>query len=145
MTINEAPADQGPLPPGHAWLEVVKRPTPEAFAAAFAKDVVLDASVMAGPITGAADIRRFFDATRVMYDVIAFTSEISAGWRTCLEWEGKFEGRDVAGVTILNRNVTGAIESIRLYHRPHDQVLAFSAALARRLAGTIDPLPFVRQ
>ena len=37
---------KGNLPPGQSWLEIIKRPTPEAFAAAFIKDVVLDASVL---------------------------------------------------------------------------------------------------
>ena len=44
---------EGNLPPGHGWLEIIKRPTPEAFAAAFTKDVVLDASVLPRSITGA--------------------------------------------------------------------------------------------
>jgi len=34
----------------------------------------------------------------------------------------------------LNRDPTGAIERIRLYHRPYHQVLAFSAELSRRMA-----------
>ena len=34
------------LTPGHSWLEILKRPTLEAFAAAFTKDVVLEASVL---------------------------------------------------------------------------------------------------
>ena len=44
---------EGNLPPGHGWLEIIKRPTPEAFAAGFTKDVVLDASVLPRSITGA--------------------------------------------------------------------------------------------
>jgi hypothetical protein len=44
------------LPPGHSWLEIIKRRTPEAFAAAFTKDVVLNASVLPRPISGAADL-----------------------------------------------------------------------------------------
>src|SRR4029077_7290941 len=47
------------LPPGYSWLEIIKRPTLEAFAAAFTKDVVLEASVLPRPITGAADVRSF--------------------------------------------------------------------------------------
>ena len=32
-------------PPGHHWLEILKRASQEAFATAFTRDVVLDASV----------------------------------------------------------------------------------------------------
>jgi hypothetical protein len=129
-------------PPGHAWLEIIKRPSPEAFISAFTKDVVLDASVASASIVGAIAIRAFFDATRAMYDQIAFVHETRSGARTHLEWEGRFNGREIAGTTILVHNAEGAIASIRLYHRPYEQVIGFSAELARRLAGKIDPQIF---
>ena len=132
------------LPPGRSWLEIIQRPTPEAFAAAFTKDVVLDASVLPRPITGAADVRAFFGATGAMYDAIAFKHELTVGSRTCLEWEGTFQGHDVAGVTVLTKDAAGLIESIRLYHRPYDMVIAFSADLAGRLAGKMTVDPFAR-
>jgi hypothetical protein len=69
-----------------------------------------------------------------MYDAISFVHEMNAGSRTCLEWEGSFQGKVVAGTTILSHDPTGAIESIRLYHRPYHQVLSFSVELIRRLA-----------
>jgi hypothetical protein len=118
-----------------AWLEIVRRPSLEAFATAFVKDCVLDAAVLRAPIVGVVAIRAFFDATRVMYDRIAFVHETRSATRTCLEWEGKFAGREVGGTTILALDVAGLIESIRIYHRPYEQVIAFSAELARRLAG----------
>jgi hypothetical protein len=129
-------------PPGHSWLEIIKRPSQEAFAAAFTRDVILDASVASAPIVGAVAIRAFFDATRAMYEQIAFVHETRSGARTHLEWEGKFAGREIAGSTILVHNAEGAITSIRLYHRPYGQVIAFSTELARRLAGKIDPQIF---
>jgi hypothetical protein len=77
-----------------------------------------------------------------MYDHIAFVHETRSATRTQLEWEGGFAGRDIAGTTILTHNQSGAIESIHLYHRPYEQVIAFSAELARRLAGRLDPRSF---
>jgi hypothetical protein len=133
--------DQGPQA-GQAWLEIVKRPSQEDFASAFTKDVVLDASVLSAPIAGAVAIRAFFDATRGMYDRIEFVNETRSATRTHLEWQGLFAGRDIAGSTILALDAEGAIESVRLYHRPYEQVIAFSAALARRLVGTVDPRCF---
>jgi hypothetical protein len=133
--------DQAP-PPGHAWLQIIQRPSQEAFASAFTKDVVLDTSVASGPIVGATAIRAFFDATRAMYQQIAFVHETRSVTRTHLEWQGKFAGRDIAGTTILAHNAAGTIESIRLYHRPYEQVIVFSADLARRLAGKVEPQTF---
>ncbi|MEH2482776.1 hypothetical protein V1282_006133 [Nitrobacteraceae bacterium AZCC 2146] len=59
----------------------------------------------------------------------------------CLEWQGKFQGHDVAGVTILCRNDQGLIDAIQLFHSSYEQVVAFSAELARRLEGKLVPLP----
>jgi hypothetical protein len=126
--------EQQLLTPGHDWLAIIKRPTQAAFASALADDVIPDTAVTDEPIRGAVALRDFFDATRAMYDSISFVHEFRAGSRTCLEWEGTFQDKDVAGTTILNRDPSGAIESIRLYHRPYHQVLAFSAELSRRMA-----------
>lgn len=133
----------GAQPPGQIWLEIVQRPTEEAFAAAFATDAVLDTSIASQPIVGPTGIWRFFEASRTMYDSIRFTHDTSAGSRTCLEWEGKFQGRDIAGTTILAFDANGAITSIQLFHRPYEQVIAYSAELGRRLRDKIDPSIFL--
>jgi hypothetical protein len=119
---------------GAQWLEIIQRPTLEAFARAFASDARLEASVLEDVLIGPADIRAFFDATRAMYDQIAFTRETLAGDRTILEREGIYNGRRVAGVTIQARDASGAIASIQLYHQPLSQVNAFAADLVQRLA-----------
>jgi ketosteroid isomerase-like protein len=134
---------EGNPPPGHSWLEIIKRPSPEAFAAAFTKDVVLDASVLPRSITGATDVRAFFRATRAMFDAVAFKHEVTVGSRTYLEWEGTFQGNNVAGLTVLTKDAAGLIESIRVYYRPYNVVVAFSADLAGRLAGNMTGDPFL--
>src|SRR6202451_1409824 len=90
--------------PGEAWTEIVRRPTLEEFARAFASDVVLEASVLSRPSVGPIGLWGFFHATRAMYDRIGLTHEIGAKARTCLEGEGVFAGKPVAGVTIVARD-----------------------------------------
>jgi hypothetical protein len=75
----------------------------------------------------------FFQATRAMYDRIGFTHEIGTKARMCLEWEGVFAGKPVAGVTIITRDDRGTITSVRLHHRPFDQVVAFAETISRHL------------
>jgi hypothetical protein len=123
------------LAPGHAWSEIIRRPTLGEFSVAFTADVALDASVLPTTVRGAPDIRAVFDATREMYDTIAFSREENSGPRTYLEWEGVFGGHPVAGATVLAKDAVGLIESIRLYHRPLFAVNEFSTELLRRLAG----------
>jgi len=97
--------------------------------------VLLETSAGSKAIVGAAAIRRFFDATRRMYDSIAFDYETATELRTQLESEGVSQGAPIAGATFLTRDAGGKIDRIRLYHRPYEQVIAFSAELARRLDG----------
>jgi hypothetical protein len=123
------------LAPGHLWSEIIRRPTLGEFSAAFTADVALDASVLPRTVRGAPDVRAVFDATRGMYETIAFSREENSASRTYLEWEGVFGGHLVAGATILAKDAAGLIEAIRLYHRPLFVVNEFSTELLRRLAG----------
>jgi hypothetical protein len=138
------PSDQQPyatqsvtndLAPGQIWSEIIRRPTLGEFSAAFTAGVALDASVLPRTVRGAADVRAVFDATREMYDTIAFSREENSASRTYLEWKGMFGGHLVAGATILAKDATGLIEGVRLYHSPLFLVNEFSAELLRRLAG----------
>jgi hypothetical protein len=125
--------------PGARWLAIVGKNGSKEFASAFAANAVLDTSVLNGPCVGADAIAAFFAATAGgMYDSLVFTAETTDGRKTCLEWEGKAFGQDVAGATILTRDEAGLIQSIRLYHRPLPMVLQFSKELARRLQGKVD-------
>jgi hypothetical protein len=129
-------------PPGHLWLEIVQRQTPEAFAKAFTREVVLETSITTRSIVGTHDIGSFFEASRTMYDAIRFTHETTMGSRTCLEWEGTSQGEEIAGTTILAFDAHGTIERVQLYHRPYGQVVAYAKELGRRLAGKLDPAIF---
>jgi hypothetical protein len=118
--------------PGAAWLEVVSRPTLQAFSSAFSADPILETPVLAEPLVRIKVIYDFFRTTRSMYDHIAFVHEIRSSTRACLEWEGVFQGKSISGATILAYDASGAIERIRLFHFPHKQLNAFLAELARR-------------
>jgi hypothetical protein len=126
--------------PGADWSAIVgKSGTPE-FAAAFTSNPVLEASVLHRALVGTDAIDAFFVVTsRGIYDSFRFTTETVSGRKTYLEWEGSAFGRDVGGATVLTRDGTGLIESIRLYHRPLQMVLEVSKELAKRLKGKVNP------
>jgi ketosteroid isomerase-like protein len=123
----------GPHHFAEEWLAILSRPTLEEFAEAFGAKPTLETSVLASPIGGVQGIRDFFDATRAMYDRIEFTAEHRLELWTCLEWMGVYRGRPIAGATILMTDANGAIERIRLFHAPLDQLVEFAADLHRRL------------
>jgi hypothetical protein len=120
--------------PGAAWLEIVSRPTLQEFSCAFSADPILEATVVAQPLLGVAAVYDFFCTTRSMYDRIAFVLETRSVVRAYFEWEGLFQGKAVCGVTILTYSTQGAIERIRLFHYPYEQLNSFSAELVRRLS-----------
>jgi hypothetical protein len=129
--------------PGEAWLRVVRLNASPAFRDFFAKDVVLEASVIAGACVGVEEVAAFFAASSSgMYESFTFTTEATDGSRTYLEWEGKAFGTDVGGITILTRNLAGRIVNIRLYHRPLPIVRRFSEELSKRLSGKQNPATF---
>jgi hypothetical protein len=128
--------------PGQDWIDIVRQNGSAEFAKAFSENVVLDTSVMNASCVGVDELGAFFSATSGMYDRIAFTHETVDGVKTYLEWEGQAFGLSVAGSTTLTRNGSGLIESIRLHHRPLHMIVAFSAELARRLKGKVDPKLF---
>jgi hypothetical protein len=133
-------AENLPRKPGEDWIAIVRKNSTQEFAAAFASNPVPDTSVMNGPCIGVDAIASFFAATADgMYDSLAFTNETIDGPKTYLEWEGKAFGKDVGGTTILTRDRAGLIQSIRLYHRPLQIVVQFSAELGKRLKGKVDP------
>jgi hypothetical protein len=123
--------------PGQSWVEIIIRPKLGDFAAAFTASPVLEASILPRAIVGSDPIRRIFMATRSMYDRIAFVGEARLGSMTMLEWQGSFNGHDIAGVTVLDRDTQGLIARIRLFHEPYDQVIAFAADLAARTAAGV--------
>jgi hypothetical protein len=118
--------------PGAEWLDIVSRSTLQEFLGAFSADPILEATVVAKPLLGVAAVYEFFRTTRSMYDRIAFVQETRSSARAYLEWEGVFQNKGVSGVTILTYGAQGAIERIRLFHYPHEQLNAFSAELVRR-------------
>ena len=118
--------------PGSAWLEIVSRPSLLEFAKGFNSRVTLEATALAVPLRDVDSLYQFFCTTRSMYDRIAFVHEMRSKTRVCLEWKGVFQGKDISGATILTYGSPDAIEHIRLFHYPYDQLNAFSADLARR-------------
>jgi hypothetical protein len=126
--------------PGDGWRAIVRKNGSKEFAASFVAEPVLYASVLNGPCVGVDAMAAFFAATSAgMYESLAFTNETVDGLKTYLEWEGKAFGKDVGGSTVLTRNEADLIQSVRLYHRPLQVVLLFSAELAKRLQGKVDP------
>ena len=130
MTINAKPPNPET---GSGWLEILTRKEFEDFAGAFTRDVTLETAVTRDVLKGPAAIRSYFNATKTMFQSIAFKSRVSMQGKTYLEWNGVYNGRSMSGVTILGMKGDGRINEIEVYYRPYEQLVLFSAEVASRL------------
>ncbi|MCX5096885.1 alpha/beta fold hydrolase [Streptomyces sp. NPDC059837] len=125
--------------PGSGWRGAFASKTPEDFAAAFAEDIVLEASVLAIPVKGRDQVKATMTQASLIYESLEFVREAVAGSRTYLEWEATaFGGREIFGVTVLTKGADGRINHVAIHHRPLEAALRFSIEMRERLDGTID-------
>jgi hypothetical protein len=125
------------------WTVAFEKRSTEAFEAALAPDVVLNASALVKPIVGRDLVKICIGTASTMYEHLAFIAQAKSEGRTWLEWKAQtFSGLELAGVTVLELNEAGKITSIGIHHRPLEALLKFSAELGRRTEGKIDPSHF---
>lgn len=121
------------------WTRAFAQKSEDTFADAFAPEVVLEASVLAKPITGIDRVKAIMTTASKIYEALAFTHEARKDARDYLEWEVQaFGGERMRGITVLTKDPAGKIVHIAIHHRPLGGALKFSAELARRLHGQID-------
>ncbi|MFK0107127.1 alpha/beta fold hydrolase [Streptomyces sp. NPDC091217] len=125
------------------WREAFATRSPDAFAMAFAADVVLEASALTRPVEGRDRVKSVMGAASAVYESLVFTRQTVDGPRTYLEWEATaFGGTRLEGVTILTEDEQGLIVRAAIHHRPLGALLRFSAALRDRLDGVVGPEHF---
>jgi hypothetical protein len=118
--------------PGGFWREIVTRATLGHFATAFVDDVVFETSSCNRRVRGPAELRILISAMSSLYSSLEFVAQNDALDRTYLEWTGRALGEDVAGVTVIERDASGKIASVRLHQRPLSAVVRFAMELGRR-------------
>lgn len=120
------------------WTDAFAQQSRQAFANAFADDVVLEASTLRVPVRGKEDVQVIMQTASAYYADLVFTHEATSGPRTYVEWEAEApSGTRFSGITVLTRNPGGLISHIAIHHRPLDAALEFSAEMNRRTEGKI--------
>lgn len=125
------------------WTRAFEAQSADAFADAFAPDVVLEASVLAKPVIGIDQVKTVMSTASRIYEALTFTREAHNGRHDYLEWEVMaFGGEQMSGITVLTKNAEGRIVHVAIHHRPLGGALKFSTELGRRLHGQIDASHF---
>ena len=124
---------------GGAWTQAFAAREKDAFAGAFAEDVVLEAPTLRRPVAGREQVALVMGTASGIYESLGFTHEARNDNRTYIEWEATaFGGTPLQGSTILVHNEAGRIVKAIVQHRPLPVVLRFSAEMGRRLKGQVD-------
>ncbi|MCW2939002.1 MAG: hypothetical protein JWN00_1987 [Actinomycetia bacterium] len=122
------------------WTRAFAAQSADAFADAFAEDVVLEATTLYRPVRGRDLVKQTMAAASEIYESLVFTRQAVNGPHTYLEWEATaLGGIALHGITILTKDEDGKITHASIHHRPLGAVLTFSAEIGRRLAGVLDP------
>ncbi|MEU6341694.1 alpha/beta hydrolase [Streptomyces sp. NPDC046977] len=134
------------LDPGDAasgWRGGFASQSASTFAARFAGDVVLEASVLVRPLAGRELVATALAAASAVYESLEFIAEVTQGTTTYLQWRATaFGGLPISGVTVLEKNADGKVTRAAIHHRPLGAALRFSAELRDRLAGTVPSAHF---
>jgi hypothetical protein len=120
------------------WRNAFANRSAGDFGAAFADDVVFEATILTRPIEGRDQVMRVMGTASEIYEWVEFTQQANAGERSYLEWQASaFDGMDLRGITILTKDAAGSIARVAIHHRPLGAALRFSAELGDRLTGVI--------
>jgi hypothetical protein len=110
----------------------------------FADEIVLEATTLAKPIEGKPSVAAVLATASSIYEFLELTAEAQSAPTTYLQWRATaFEGMQMEGVTVLERDVSGKIVAAAIH--PLGPVLRFAAEIRDRLAGVIPADSFLEE
>jgi hypothetical protein len=128
------------------WRRSFADQSRSGFAVQFAGQIVLEATTLAKPVEGKPSVAAVLAAASSIYESLEFTAEAHSASTTYLQRRATaFAGMQMAGVTALEREVSGKIVAAAIDHRPLGLVLRFAAEIRDRLAGEIPADSFLKE
>jgi pimeloyl-ACP methyl ester carboxylesterase len=125
---------------GESWTAAFAQRSESSFAASFAEDVHLEASVLRNPFDGRDTVASVLQEASSMYSYVEFLTEAESGRQRILTWQvATYSGLDLKGVTVLEHDDAGLIVSAAIHHRPLGALVKFSQDLGERLKGRVEP------
>jgi hypothetical protein len=129
--MTDAPTTDG-------WRRSFQDRSQSQFTEQFADEIVLEATTLAKSVKGKHSVAAVLAAASSIYETLEFTAEAQSASTTYLQWRATaFGGMRIAGVTVLERDMSSKIVAAAIHHRPLGPVLRFSAEIRERLAGVI--------
>jgi hypothetical protein len=89
------------------------------FAEQFADEIVLEATTLVKPVGDKPSVAAVLATASSIYQSLEFTAEALSASTTYLQWRATaFEGMQMRGITVLERDVSGKILAAAIHHRP---------------------------
>ena len=133
MTVTNAAA--------HPFIAALQRRNIDALVEALAPDAVLHSAVTDTPFEGREVIRDIYASLFEAFEELTVTDEFRSEAVHAFFWEGRLEGRYVAGADRLRLNANGKVADITIVGRPLSGLAGFitgiGSGFARRRRGPL--------
>jgi SnoaL-like domain len=118
----------------HAFSRAIADRNVEALIATLAPDVVLYSAVAAAPFEGRELVADTYHSVLESFEELRVVDEFESGDTHAFWWEGRMEGRFVAGADRLRVNPDGSVREITVIARPLSGSTTFLTGIGPRLA-----------
>ena len=107
----------------------------DALVDALAPDVVLHSAVTGSPFAGREILRDLYASLFESFEELRVTDEFESAGSYAFFWEGRMDGRYVAGADLLRLDTDGKVREITIVGRPLSGLASFLTGVGSRFAG----------
>jgi ketosteroid isomerase-like protein len=119
----------------HAFVAAIAARDAEAVVDSLAPDVVLHSAVARSPFEGKDVVADVYRSVLESFDELRVVDEFQSGDTHAFWWEGRMDGRYVAGADRVRSDAEGRAKEITVVGRPLSGVATFLAAIGLRFGG----------
>jgi ketosteroid isomerase-like protein len=128
------PAGKNQTMTTHAFTAAIAAGDANALIDTLAPDVVLYSAVTGTPFVGREVVADTYRSVLESFDELRIVDEFEGGDTHAFFWEGRMEGRFVAGADRIRLNPDGKVREITVLGRPLSGVATFLTGIGPRLA-----------
>jgi hypothetical protein len=118
----------------HAFPAALAARDADALIETFAADIVLYSAVTLTPFEGREVAADTYRSVLESFEELRVVDEFASGDTYAFFWEGRMEGRYVAGADRIRLNADGKVREVTIVGRPLSGVAAFVPGIGPRLA-----------
>jgi SnoaL-like domain len=117
-----------------AFAEAIAARDADAVTKCLAPDVVVHSALTAAPFEGREMVADLYSGVLEAFDELRVVDEFEGEGTYAFFWEGRIDGRFVAGVDHVRRNSEGKVLEIKIFGRPMSGVATFLTGIGPRFA-----------